>query len=119
MTILDREPVALPEDLPVTQCVSWSGSDDTALVRCWALSGQALSVCGHGLLCAGVAWLRHGGGVATLSMNGLPVAFADPWCASRLCTGSRTITITISNVRSQHRQPKQDNRQDNRSFIVL
>lgn len=59
----------------MTQCVSWSGSDDTALVRCWALSGQALSVCGHGLLCAGVAWLRHGGGVATLSMNGLPVAF--------------------------------------------
>lgn len=45
-------------------------------MSCWALSGAAISLCGHGLLCCGAAWLRSGGPApGQLSMNGLPVAF--------------------------------------------
>lgn len=64
-----------PDDLPVTQCLSWLQGDNAADVRCWALSGTPIQLCGHGLLCTGVAWLRHGGDIATLTMNGLQVAF--------------------------------------------
>lgn len=69
------------DDALATQCASWRSGPDLASVRCWSLSGQEIRLCGHGLLSAGVAWLRHDGGVAELEMSGFRVAFAveDDW----------------------------------------
>lgn len=62
--------------------MSWRRGDDLAEVRCWAVSGAPIALCGHGLLCAGVAWLRHDGGVSELEMNGLRIGFyAEDDCA--------------------------------------
>jgi predicted PhzF superfamily epimerase YddE/YHI9 len=58
-----------------TQCLSWRSSEDAAEVRCWAINGDPISLCGHGLLCCGAAWARSERAVAQLVMNGLPVAF--------------------------------------------
>jgi hypothetical protein len=65
----------------VTHCASWRIGPDVAAVSCWTPEGKLISLCGHGLLCAGTAWVRHDGGVSELEMNGLRVAFAveDDW----------------------------------------
>ncbi|MEO1078779.1 MAG: PhzF family phenazine biosynthesis protein [Pseudomonadota bacterium] len=62
-------------------CASWRSGSDVATVCCWTAGGQPITLCGHGLLSTGVAWLRHDGGVSELEMNGLRVAFAveDDW----------------------------------------
>jgi predicted PhzF superfamily epimerase YddE/YHI9 len=62
-------------------CASWRSGTDVASVRCWTAGGEPIRLCGHGLLCAGAAWLRHDGGVSELEMNGLRVAFSveDDW----------------------------------------
>ncbi len=75
VTRLDREPEAAPDESLVTECLTWQLDEERADVRCWSLSGNPISLCGHGLLCAGVAWLREHGGLARLQMNDLPVAF--------------------------------------------
>jgi predicted PhzF superfamily epimerase YddE/YHI9 len=58
-----------------TQCLTWLRGDHEAEVRCWSISGQQIRLCGHGLLCCGVAWLRSEAQVSQLFMGGLPVAF--------------------------------------------
>jgi predicted PhzF superfamily epimerase YddE/YHI9 len=68
-------PDAPPEDPIHIPCASWRIADDRAGVRCWALNGQAITLCGHGLLCTGAAWMRSHAAVSELEMNGLTVAF--------------------------------------------
>jgi hypothetical protein len=64
-------PDAPPEDPIHIPCASWRIADDRAGVRCWALNGQAITLCGHGLLCTGAAWMRSHAAVSELEMNGL------------------------------------------------
>lgn len=64
-----------PTDVPHTQCASWRRDDEVIEVLCWTVSGKPISLCGHGLLCTAVAWLRAGFEVTSLEMNGIPVAF--------------------------------------------
>jgi len=75
LVTLSGEEIEGPGDGMVTQCVSWPSGEDVADVRCWSLDGSPINLCGHGLLCSGVAWLRSQTAVSQLRMNGLPVAF--------------------------------------------
>ena len=75
MNLADAEPASPPGDALATLCASWRLGDDRAGVGCWSLSGERISLCGHGLLCAGAAWLRSQAAVSQLEMNGLAVAF--------------------------------------------
>lgn len=75
VTLLAEAPEHPPEESLVTSCITWPRGDDGAEVRCWSISGSPITLCGHGLLCAGVAWLRAHDGRAELLMNDLPVAF--------------------------------------------
>jgi len=59
----------------VTQCVTWPLEDDVCSIRCWSPAGTQIQLCGHGLLCSGVAWQRAGKEVSQLEMNGLRAAF--------------------------------------------
>ena len=75
VVLQSQRPEAPPPETLVTRCVTWPAGDDCAGVGCWSISGTPIKLCGHGLLCAGVAWLRREGGMAELLMNELPVAF--------------------------------------------
>lgn len=81
VALLDGELAEPDPEAVATQCASWRIGDDVAAVRCWSAVGEPIALCGHGLLSAGVAWLRHDGGVSELEMNGLRVAFhvEDDW----------------------------------------
>jgi predicted PhzF superfamily epimerase YddE/YHI9 len=81
VSLLEQASEACDEEAMGTHCVSWRSGPDVATLRCWTAGGEPIALCGHGLLCAGVAWLRHDGGVSELEMNGLRVAFAveDDW----------------------------------------
>jgi len=69
--ICDGDPGGNPDHTPRTLCRSWLRDDNVAEIRCWSESGNAIQTCGHGLLCAGVAWHLTGTPVTALVMNGL------------------------------------------------
>lgn len=75
MDFVRDAPSAAPGDALDTPCASWRIGDDRAGVSCWSAGGEPINLCGHGLLCAGAAWLRSNAAVSELEMNGLNVAF--------------------------------------------
>ena len=56
MAVLALTPYCHP-DITV-DFVSNIDGDDIAEVRCWGINGNPITLCGHGLLCCGAAWLR-------------------------------------------------------------
>jgi len=69
--ICDGDPGGNPDQSPLTLCRSWLRDDNVAEIRCWSESGNVIQICGHGLLCTGVAWHLSGTPVTALVMNGL------------------------------------------------
>lgn len=74
--LYDGEPAAEPAAGAMTLCRSWRNGDAQAELRCWSAGGTAVQLCGHGLLCTGVAWRLHGGALTALRMNGLRADFS-------------------------------------------
>lgn len=44
-------------------------------MQCWTASGEAIKLCGHGLLSCAATWQAQWGGPGVLNMNGLDVPF--------------------------------------------
>lgn len=76
MLIYDDEPGVLPEPDGLTQCLSWPGADDAPEVRCLTPAGQAISLCGHGLIGCGTTWTQLGRPASAMLMNHCDVRFS-------------------------------------------
>ena len=77
VVIMKAEPETRPQPSDVTQCCTWLSEDGVPQVRCWTPGGQAIRLCGHGLLGCGTTWTKLGQVVSRIVMNDTTAQFSQ------------------------------------------